>query len=233
MVVRLFGAYAGDPAPGPNVELTGSAGFLDRDGDSTPEQNVPDAAFSPFQLMFPAPPGQTPGAIGKQWSQVEVRQQNGIHESTTGERPRNRRGRIESADPPESGISGSLAVGGTGVDDPCRAAAHHEIGPPSRYHDRQVQTPRSGPSPPHRAARPSTRCGPAPVTALQTDGDISIRRRWPTSSPPRRQATRDGIERRSQRMQSERRGRVRQPHQHRAIVFVARQPPITPDRPRR
>lgn len=75
---RDFRAYVGDPTPGPNVELTGSAGFLDRDGDSTPDQNVPDAGFSPFQLMFPAPPGQTSGALGKQWSQVEVRQQNGV-----------------------------------------------------------------------------------------------------------------------------------------------------------
>jgi hypothetical protein len=74
---RDFRAYVGDPTPGPNVELTGSAGFLDRDADSTPDQNVPDAGFSPFQLMFPAPPGQTSGALGKQWSQVEVRQQNG------------------------------------------------------------------------------------------------------------------------------------------------------------
>jgi hypothetical protein len=75
---RDFRAFVGDSTPGPNVELTGSAGFLDRDADGTAEQNVPDAGFSPFQLMFPAPPGQTSGALGKQWSQVEVRQQNGI-----------------------------------------------------------------------------------------------------------------------------------------------------------
>jgi len=75
---RDFRAYVGDPTPGPNVELTGSAGFLDRDGDSTPEQNVPDGGFSPFQLMFPAPPGQTPGAIGKQWSQVEQQQHKAV-----------------------------------------------------------------------------------------------------------------------------------------------------------
>ena len=75
---RDYRAYVGDPAGGPNTELTGSGGFLDRDNDGTPEQNVPDSTiFSPFQLMFPAPPGQSPGAIGKQWVQVELRQRSG------------------------------------------------------------------------------------------------------------------------------------------------------------
>jgi hypothetical protein len=73
-----FRAFVGDSTPGPNLELLGTdGGFPDRDNDGTPEQNTPDTGFSPFQLLFPAPPGQTSGAIGKQWVQVEVRQQSG------------------------------------------------------------------------------------------------------------------------------------------------------------
>ena len=75
---RDYRAYVGDPSGAPNSELTG-LGFLDRDGDATPEQNVPTdtSIFSPFQLMFPTPPGQSLGAIGKQWVQGELRQQGG------------------------------------------------------------------------------------------------------------------------------------------------------------
>jgi hypothetical protein len=76
---RDFRAYIGNSSPAPNTELdVNTGGFIDRDGDGAGEQNDPDTGFSPLQLMFPAPPGQTEGAIGKQWSQVEVRQQNGI-----------------------------------------------------------------------------------------------------------------------------------------------------------
>jgi Calx-beta domain len=76
---RDYIAFEGDPTPGPNVELIGSGGFLDRDGDGTFEQGAPDGGFAPFQLMFTAPsPFQTPGAIGKHWVQCEVRQQGGM-----------------------------------------------------------------------------------------------------------------------------------------------------------
>src|SRR5215471_4907056 len=76
---RDYRAFVGDSTPAPNTEIQGfTGGFIDRDGDGTPEQNNPDTGFSPFQLLFPAPPGQTAGAIGKQWVQVEVRQQNGL-----------------------------------------------------------------------------------------------------------------------------------------------------------
>jgi hypothetical protein len=76
---RDYRAYVGNSSPAPNTEADAvTGGFLDRDGDSTPEQNDPGVGFSPFQLMFPAPPGQTAGAIGKQWAQVEVRQQAGL-----------------------------------------------------------------------------------------------------------------------------------------------------------
>ncbi|HVV01144.1 MAG TPA: Calx-beta domain-containing protein, partial [Verrucomicrobiae bacterium] len=73
-----FRAFVGNSGPGPNLELLGTDAFLDRDNDGTPEQNDADTGFTPFELMYPAPPGQTTGAIGKQWVQVEVRQQNNI-----------------------------------------------------------------------------------------------------------------------------------------------------------
>jgi hypothetical protein len=55
------------------------AGFLDRDGDSTPENEVNPAQplTFPLKAILPAPPGETPGAPGKQWVEVEVRQRDG------------------------------------------------------------------------------------------------------------------------------------------------------------
>jgi len=55
------------------------AGFLDRDGDGTAENEVnPDQPLSfPLKAILPAPPGETPGAPGKQWVEVEVRQRGG------------------------------------------------------------------------------------------------------------------------------------------------------------
>ena len=55
------------------------AGFLDRDGNGTPENEVnPSQPLTfPLKAILPAPPGETPGAPGKQWVQVEVRQRGG------------------------------------------------------------------------------------------------------------------------------------------------------------
>ena len=55
------------------------AAFLDRDGDGTAENEVnPTQPLTfPLKAILPAPPGETPGAPGKQWVQVEVRQSAG------------------------------------------------------------------------------------------------------------------------------------------------------------
>ncbi len=55
------------------------AAFLDRDGDGTAENEVnPTQPLSfPLKAILPVPPGETPGAPGKQWVQVEVRQRGG------------------------------------------------------------------------------------------------------------------------------------------------------------
>ena len=77
---RDYRAYEGLAGATP-VELTGwDAGFLDRDGDLTTEFEVnPDQTNDfPLQAMFPSPPFETPGAPGKRWVQVEVRQQEGV-----------------------------------------------------------------------------------------------------------------------------------------------------------
>lgn len=52
--------------------------FLDRDGDGVLENEVnPTQALTfPLKAILPAPPGETPGAPGKQWVQVEVRQRD-------------------------------------------------------------------------------------------------------------------------------------------------------------
>lgn len=71
-----YRAFVGDTAT-PAIPLRDVAGgFLDRDGNGVPEENVTaaDAATAPFPLIFPTPPFETPGAPGKQWVQVEVRQ---------------------------------------------------------------------------------------------------------------------------------------------------------------
>ncbi len=75
-----YRAFLGDQGGGANTEQIGTlGGFLDRDGDGTPEQNAPDdGSFSPLQLMFHPPQHQTPGAIGKHWVQVELRQRAGV-----------------------------------------------------------------------------------------------------------------------------------------------------------
>jgi Calx-beta domain-containing protein len=73
---RDYRAYVGDNASSA-VELQGiDAGFLDRDGNGTPEAELNNAADanSPLNLLFPIPPFETPGMPGKQWVQVEVRQ---------------------------------------------------------------------------------------------------------------------------------------------------------------
>jgi hypothetical protein len=77
---RDYREFTGDPGGAPNQEVTGTTGgFPDRDGDGVSEQNAPDdGSFSPFQLMFHPPSFQTPGAIGKHWVQVEVRQRGGV-----------------------------------------------------------------------------------------------------------------------------------------------------------
>jgi hypothetical protein len=71
-----YDAYVGDQATSA-VWLRGAeGGFLDRDGDGTPETEVNPAQADtfPLKLMFPSPQFETPGAPGKQWVQVEVRQ---------------------------------------------------------------------------------------------------------------------------------------------------------------
>ncbi|MEK7675761.1 MAG: Calx-beta domain-containing protein, partial [Verrucomicrobiota bacterium] len=71
-----YRAFVGDTAT-PAIPLRDVAGgFLDRDGDGLPEENVvdPQPGTFPFRLIFPSPPHETPGAPGKQWVQVEVRQ---------------------------------------------------------------------------------------------------------------------------------------------------------------
>lgn len=54
-------------------------GFLDRDGDGAAENEVnPTQPLTfPLKAILPAPPGETPGAPGKQWVRVEVRQRAG------------------------------------------------------------------------------------------------------------------------------------------------------------
>lgn len=74
---RDYRAYVGDGAS-PSVELlSGDGGFLDRDTSGSPEVEVNPAAAddrNPLKFILPSPPGETPGAPGKQWVQVEVRQ---------------------------------------------------------------------------------------------------------------------------------------------------------------
>jgi hypothetical protein len=74
-----YRAYEG-LSGGPPFRLSPlDAGFLDRDGDGTPEFEVnPGQPLTfPLKAILPAPPGETPGAPGKQWVQVEVRQRAG------------------------------------------------------------------------------------------------------------------------------------------------------------
>ena len=74
--INDYNAYVGDGS-GSAVWLRGTdGGFLDRDADGSPETEVNPAQANtfPLKLIFPAPQFETPGAPGKQWVQVEIRQ---------------------------------------------------------------------------------------------------------------------------------------------------------------
>lgn len=74
-----FRTYEGDAANSP-LRYTGiDGGFLDRNGDSIYEQEIVNTALGfPWPLIFRAPPGETPGAPGKRWMDVEIRQVGGV-----------------------------------------------------------------------------------------------------------------------------------------------------------
>jgi hypothetical protein len=79
---RDYRNYEGDAAGSP-LEFKGlDGGFLDRDNNGTPEQEVIDLETDgpdfPLNLLFPSPPYETLGAPGKRWVQVEVRQSAGV-----------------------------------------------------------------------------------------------------------------------------------------------------------
>lgn len=69
-----YNAYVGDGWLPPARLGVPDGGYLDRDEDGTAEREINAAAASPLKEAFPAPPGETPGAPGKQWVQVELRQ---------------------------------------------------------------------------------------------------------------------------------------------------------------
>lgn len=74
-----YRAFVGSPGGAP-LRLTGTAaGFLDRDGNGSPEDEAINTSSptSPLRFMFPAPPFGTPEVPGKRWVQGEVRQQDG------------------------------------------------------------------------------------------------------------------------------------------------------------
>ena len=77
-----YDAYVGDGAASAFWLRGTEGGFLDRDGDGNPETEVNPAQANtyPLKLLFPSPQFETPGAPGKQWVQVEVRQ----HTNDTG-----------------------------------------------------------------------------------------------------------------------------------------------------
>src|SRR6266487_486925 len=77
-----YDAYVGDGAASAFWLRGTEGGFLDRDGDGSPETEVNPAQANtyPLKLLFPSPQFETPGAPGKQWLQVEVRQ----HTNDTG-----------------------------------------------------------------------------------------------------------------------------------------------------
>lgn len=75
---RDYRSYDGISGLAPE-ELQGfDASFLDRDGDGAVEFNVNSGQESdfPLKMVFPVPPSETPGAVGKQWVQGEVRQRD-------------------------------------------------------------------------------------------------------------------------------------------------------------
>lgn len=78
---RDYRAYLGDLSGDP-IELDGfSAGFVDGDGNGTPEVNVvrdpDDQSDKPLEAKFPETEYETPGAIGKHWVHVEISQRDG------------------------------------------------------------------------------------------------------------------------------------------------------------
>lgn len=77
---RDYRYYEGDPAGAPLEFTAASGGFLDRDGDGTPEQEVNSATATdyPLDVIYSRPPQETRGVPGKKWVQVEVRQKDGV-----------------------------------------------------------------------------------------------------------------------------------------------------------
>lgn len=75
-----YRAYEGLLTGPPSRLSAFDAGFLDRDddGNGDNEVNPRQPNTYPLKAILPAPPGETPGAPGKQWVEVEVRQQNGV-----------------------------------------------------------------------------------------------------------------------------------------------------------
>jgi hypothetical protein len=72
---RDYRSYIGDGGAPSSELLAFGGGFLDRDNDGTPEQEVfSDPTTAPLKQMFPVPAFETDGCPGKQWVQVEIRQ---------------------------------------------------------------------------------------------------------------------------------------------------------------
>jgi hypothetical protein len=74
-----YRAYEGSPFGRPVLLNLFEAEMLDRDNNGQRENEVnPSQPLTfPLKAILPAPPGETPGAPGKQWVQVEVRQRGG------------------------------------------------------------------------------------------------------------------------------------------------------------
>jgi hypothetical protein len=81
-IITDYDAYVGNGTSSAVWLRTADGGFLDRDGDGTPETEVRLAQPDTFPLkrMFPSPQFESAGAPGKQWVQVEIRQ----HTNNTG-----------------------------------------------------------------------------------------------------------------------------------------------------
>ncbi|MBK9138353.1 MAG: hypothetical protein IPM17_06245 [Verrucomicrobia bacterium] len=74
-----YRAYEGSPFGRPVLLNVFEAEMLDRDnnGQRENEVNPTQPLTFPLKAILPAPPGETPGAPGKQWVEVEVRQRGG------------------------------------------------------------------------------------------------------------------------------------------------------------